>query len=119
MSRRKFLLSGLGITALPSASGNSQESLIPVLNIPRPKFHIGQEVCCFWNDKKSEFQGERGLVVGMRYQSQVDDEEPGWRYFLQWSWVPNCPHIVGTNDGSEWNEDCLEAFDYKGLELQL
>ena len=110
MSRRKFLLSGLGITVLPSAIGNSQESLIPVLNIPHPKFSLGQEVCCPWEYKENEFQEERGFVIGMFYDSTGNDEEPGWWYSLRWSWVPSCPRIVGTNDGSQWHEDWLEAF---------
>jgi hypothetical protein len=69
MSRRKFLLSGLGITALPSAIGNSQESMIPVLNIPRPKFQIGQEVFPYWDDEDVEIRADRGFVVGMQYFS--------------------------------------------------
>ena len=117
MSRRKFLLSGLGITALPSAIGSSQQQeMIPRLNIPRPRFQIGQEVCCLWEDEGIEYREERGLIIGLFYQSQADNGEPGWRYSLRWSWVPNCPDVVGTDDGTQWHEEWLEAFNYKEAE---
>ena len=118
MSRRKFLLGSLGIAALPNVTGSSQQQeMIPRLNIPRPRFQIGQEVCCLWEDEGIEYREDRGLIIGLFYQSQADDEEPGWWYSLRWSWVPNCPPIIGTYDESQWNENSLKAFNYKGLEL--
>jgi len=85
LSRRKFLGSlGLGASALcPVVS--SQQALVSIPpSFPRPKFHFGQEVEYVLDDFDGSVLVERGVVIGMNYESS-DYPRREWSYLLRWA----------------------------------
>lgn len=112
--RRKFL-SGLGAAAalppvvLKRSTPQRNSIWIPIANLPRPKFHLGQKVLASWEDGDEDAVCHSpALVIGMLYSPE--GHEPGWWYLPRWIEHPQC-WIVGKDDGNYCSEDQLQAID--------
>lgn len=112
--RRKFL-SGLGAAAaLPPVvlkrSTPQRDSIwIPIANLPRPKFHLGQEILAPWEDgDEGATYLSRATLIGMLHSAE--GYEPGWWYLPRWIEHP-LTWIIGKDDGSYWAEDRIRAID--------
>ena len=110
-SRRKFLLSGLGVSALIYPATQSRKLWIPLeSHIPRPKFHIGQEVIAAWeNGDLNCLEYGKAVVVGMAFSP--DDYEPGWHYWHRWIEHLTSPYMVGRCEGDFFPEYQFKALD--------
>lgn len=106
---RRQLLSGLGLAATLPAVGFARHSSIwiPIGNLPRPKFHLGQEVLASWEDgDENAIYHSPALIIGMIYSPE--DHESGWWYLPRWIEHPQW-WIVGKDDGNYCAEDQLRA----------
>ncbi len=106
--RREFL-SGFGLVAvvLPVGVVRRNSIWIPVINFPRPKFYLGQEVLVTWKDSDEDLIYQSPAeIIGMSYSP--GGYETGWWYLPRWISSLQ-PWVVGRDDGSYCAEDQLQA----------
>lgn len=124
MRRRQFLIqSALGVAALPAFAyphAQSQQLYVPLApNLPRPKFHFGQEVHAIWDGKdfwddndvhkgRADLSHNRATIVGMAYEPQGYSGS-GWWYWHRWLDFPECPYMVGQDEGDFCPEEQFQA----------
>lgn len=118
-SRRRFLAGSLGASALlyPVAQSRLWVPLAP--HLPRPKFYFGQEVTVTWEnipvwgrgdfeELRHNLRDNRATIVGMAYEP-TGYNGSGWHYWHRWLDFPECPYMVGEDEGDFFSEDQFEA----------
>lgn len=113
--RRKFL-SGLGAAAalppvvLKRSTPQRNSIWIPIANLPRPKFYLGQQVTAVWDPEYNEQYRNRAIIIGMEFEPS-NALLPGWFYLPRWIENEACPNFVGRDDGHYCPEEQLRAID--------
>jgi hypothetical protein len=105
IARRQFLLTCVGVSTFLIPAVPTSTNLIH--QIPRPKFHIGQEVIAPWENEEGMQYG-RAVIIGMIY-NPTEYEPLGWWYLPLWTENHECPWMVGKDDGHYWHETQIKT----------
>jgi hypothetical protein len=101
IARRQFLLGCAGASVVLPSVTNSK------FQFPRPKFHLGQEVVLPWQGDEGMRYG-RAIIIGAIHNPAMYEPQ-GWWYLPLWTDNPECPWMIGRDDGNFWHEHWLKA----------